>query len=223
MVAASILPVTFYKGQVYFLFGKENELEDSAKGFSDFGGGLEKGEQIMDTALREGAEELCGFLGDASQLKKLIKKNGGVFRIVHNDYNVHMFYLDYDPELPVKFTNNHKFLWNRMDKHVLNDSKLFEKQEIRWFSAGELKKKLRVFRGFYREIVKEFINKMSDIKQFVIDKQKRKSGTSDARRGASEARRGASEARRGASDARRGASEARRGGARKTRKTKGGA
>ena len=38
MTASSLLPVTIYKGKLYFLFGKENELEDSAKVFSDFGG-----------------------------------------------------------------------------------------------------------------------------------------------------------------------------------------
>ena len=37
MVAGSILPVSFNdKNQLCFLFGKENPMEDSAKGFSDF-------------------------------------------------------------------------------------------------------------------------------------------------------------------------------------------
>ena len=64
MVAASILPVALHKGKIYFLFGKENEMEDSAPGFSDFGGRVENSESIMETALREGSEELCGFLGE---------------------------------------------------------------------------------------------------------------------------------------------------------------
>ena len=70
MVAASILPVTIHKNKLYFLFGKENELEDSAKGWSDFGGRVEKNESIFKGALREGSEELTGFLGDPSELKK---------------------------------------------------------------------------------------------------------------------------------------------------------
>jgi hypothetical protein len=44
MTGSSLLPATIYKNKVYFLFGKENELEESAKGFSDFGGGQEKGD-----------------------------------------------------------------------------------------------------------------------------------------------------------------------------------
>ena len=38
MVAGSILPIALNeKGELCFLFGKENPMEDSAKGFSDFG------------------------------------------------------------------------------------------------------------------------------------------------------------------------------------------
>ena len=45
MVAASILPITIYQNKLLFLFGKENELEDSAKGWwSDFGGRVNKNE-----------------------------------------------------------------------------------------------------------------------------------------------------------------------------------
>ena len=36
MTGSSILPVTIHNGNLYFLFGKENEKEQSAKGFSDF-------------------------------------------------------------------------------------------------------------------------------------------------------------------------------------------
>ena len=46
MVAASLLPITIYKNKLYFLFGKENDMEDSAKGWSDFGGRVEKDENI---------------------------------------------------------------------------------------------------------------------------------------------------------------------------------
>ena len=68
MVAGSILPVTIYKNQLYFLFGKENPMENSSKGWSDFGGGLEHGETPYITALREGSEELTGFLGKSSDI-----------------------------------------------------------------------------------------------------------------------------------------------------------
>ena len=100
MVAGSLLPVTIHNGELYFLFGKENPLEDSAKGWSDFGGGVEKGETPYQTALREGGEELTGFLGDGKTLQKHIRKNGGVYKITHNTYHLHLFYLEYDENLP---------------------------------------------------------------------------------------------------------------------------
>jgi len=46
MVGSSILPVAIHNRNLYFLFGKENLLEYSAKGFSDFGGGNETGESL---------------------------------------------------------------------------------------------------------------------------------------------------------------------------------
>jgi len=168
-----MLPVTIYKNKIYFLFGKENQMEDSAKGFSDFGGGVESGESIMETALREGAEELSGFLGDASQFKSLIKRNGGLYKLSHNDYNIHLFYLEYDENLPKYYKNNHHFLWNKMDKKMLNDSKLFEKQEIDWFSVDDLKKRRHEFRPFYREMVDLFVKNIHHIKRFISTRKSR--------------------------------------------------
>jgi len=165
MVAASILPVAFHKGKLYFLFGKENEMEDSAKGFSDFGGGVESGESILQTALREGSEELSGFLGDSKAIQKLMKS--GVYKLSHGDYHIHIFLMKYDENLPYYFTNHHRFVWQRMDKHMLNGSKLFEKQEIRWFSIDDMRKQKKVFRKFYQEMIDDILHEMSEITAFI--------------------------------------------------------
>jgi 8-oxo-dGTP pyrophosphatase MutT (NUDIX family) len=167
MVAASILPVTIHKGELYFLFGKENPKENSAKGFSDFGGGVDPGETIYQTAMREGGEELTGFLGGEKDLTKLIKKNGGTFNIDHNDYHVHIFFMEYDENLPKYYNFNHRFLWERMDQTILNKSKLFEKIEIEWFSMKNMKSRRSEFRGFYQEIVDLFIEKRGEIMSFI--------------------------------------------------------
>jgi 8-oxo-dGTP pyrophosphatase MutT (NUDIX family) len=165
MVAASILPVAIHKGTLYFLFGKENQMEDSSKGFSDFGGGLEGDETIMETAIREGSEELSGFLGDSKAIKALLRR--GFYRLSHGDYHIHIFLMKYDENLPCYFTNHHKFVWDRMDKKILNDSKYFEKQEIRWFSPEDMKRERKLFRSFYREIVDNILSDISNIKSFV--------------------------------------------------------
>jgi predicted NUDIX family NTP pyrophosphohydrolase len=170
MVASSVLPVAFKGDKLYFLFGKENEMEDSAKGFSDFGGRVEGKETLMLTALREGSEELCGFLGGPDQLKSRIKQGGGFYKISYVNettaYHVHVFRMDYDENLPKYFTNNHRFLWKRMDKKMLNDSKLFEKQEIRWFSCEDVRRDRSLFRPFYRNIAETVLSHESNIRKF---------------------------------------------------------
>ena len=175
MVAGSILPIALNeKGELCFLFGKENPMEDSAKGFSDFGGGLEKGESPFQGALREGSEELTGFLGNKKELRKLIKKNGGTHHVLIGTYHVHMFHLPYDENLPKYYNRNHMFLWNKMDKHMLNDSKLFEKIEIQWFTLKDMKQRKGEFRDFYKTMVDHFINIEGDLKNFL---QKRNRST----------------------------------------------
>ena len=153
MVAGSILPVTMHNGKVYFLFGKENALADTP-GFSDFGGGLEKDEDPFETALREGGEELTGFLGDSKTLREHINNRGGFYKILNKTYHMHVIYLDYDKNLPKYFNQNHDFLWKRMDQKMLNDTKLFEKSEIDWFSIADIKRRRKEFRKGWKDIVR---------------------------------------------------------------------
>ena len=146
MPAASILPVALYKNKLYFLFGKENPMENSASGFSDFGGGMEAGESALDAALREGSEELTGFLGTRQDLKKRLKKNG-VYKIKYefedkNTYTIHIFPMSYDLEFVKYFNDNHAFLWGKMNKTLLNNSRLFEKIKVDWFCEDELQKRM---------------------------------------------------------------------------------
>lgn len=175
MVGSSILPVAIRNRKLYFLFGKENPLEESAKGFSDFGGGNEPGETLYETAIREGAEELTGFLGYGKSLQQLIHKNGKHFKINHkNQYHVHIFLMDYDENLPTYYNNNHMFLWKNMDKNTLQNSKLFEKIEIEWFTAKMMSKRRNEFRPFYREIVDHILKKESIIMSALKNNKTRK-------------------------------------------------
>jgi 8-oxo-dGTP pyrophosphatase MutT (NUDIX family) len=169
MVAGSILPITIHNNKLYFLFGKENSLEKSAKGWSDFGGGCEKGETPFIAAMREGSEELTGFLGDEKQIKILVKK-GGIYKMVHNDYHVHIFYIQYDENLPKYYNMNHKFIWDRMDHKMLSGTRIFEKIEIDWFSLEDMKNRKDEFRNFYRVIVSRFLKDAENIYNFAHKK-----------------------------------------------------
>ena len=180
MVAGSILPIAIHNNQLYFLFGKENELADTP-GFSDFGGGVDDGETPYSTALREGAEELTGFLGGKDEIESLIKKGGGTYNITHGTYHIHIFVMNYDENLPKYFNANHAFLWSKMNPHELEKTKLFEKAEIRWFSISDMKDKKSEFRNFYQEIVDLLVKETSKIKKFA-EKHSKKSAKMTRRR-----------------------------------------
>lgn len=174
MTGSSILPVAVYNNKLYFLFGKENPKEDSANGFSDFGGGIEEGEHPLDTAIREGSEELTGFLGNPSQIRSHVKKYK-FHRIVckHESdpekvYNMHIVYFPYDEKLPMYYNNNHYFLWDRMDKTLLNDTKLFEKIRIDWFCEDELWKRRREYRPFYKDMVKKLLHELPEVRKYAM-------------------------------------------------------
>ena len=59
-----------------------------------------------------------------------------------------------------------------MDKNILNDSKLFEKIEIQWFSVDDIIHKRSQFRNFYQEIVDLFIDKKIAIETFAEKKSR---------------------------------------------------
>ena len=74
---AGILPVTFENDKIYFLLSRETKdvkYRGSGK-WSDFGGSIEKGETLKQTAIREGYEESSGILGEEKRIKKLVEEN----------------------------------------------------------------------------------------------------------------------------------------------------
>ena len=169
-MGGSILPVTIHNGKVYLLFGKERE-QDENPGWSDFGGGTDKGETFIQTAVREGGEELTGFLGFDDELKKMLNKYG-TFNIDYKSegystYRCHIFPIEYDPMLPHYYNNNQRFLQKRLDKKVIRDTKIFEKTQIKWFSFDDIKKHHNEFRSFYKNIVHLILGHRSAIEEFV--------------------------------------------------------
>jgi hypothetical protein len=82
--------------------------------------------------------------------------------------------MEYDENLPKYYNKNHSFLWGRMDKKLLNDTKLFEKIEIDWFSIDDMKKRRSEFRNFYQEIVDLFLRDIENIRKFIDKKSNRK-------------------------------------------------
>ena len=79
---AGILPFARHEGFIYLFLGRENvEGGHSASGqWSDFGGGKENDETELETALREGEEELNGLFGNREILSNLVKQTDIVIK-----------------------------------------------------------------------------------------------------------------------------------------------
>jgi hypothetical protein len=170
-MGAGILPTTIHKNKLYFLFGKENKYEDTAPGFSDFGGGSDNDETYIQTAIREGGEELTGFLGSDSDLKKMLESHG-TYNIDNKSgknkiYRVHLFPMEYDEKLPFYYNNNQRFLQKRLDPQVIKKTKIFEKEEIRWISIEDIRSMKSQFRFFFPPIIDKIYNEKAEIKRFI--------------------------------------------------------
>lgn len=171
-MGAGILPTTIHKGKLYFLFGKENKYEDSAAGFSDFGGGTDNNEGFLETAIREGNEELTGFLGTDDEIRNLLKKHG-TYNIdykaeTHKVYRMHIFPFEYNEYLPFYYNNNQRFLQKRLDQNVIKKSKIFEKEEIKWVCVDDIMKMKPQFRSYFQNIIEIMDAQKNEIKQFIM-------------------------------------------------------
>jgi hypothetical protein len=178
------LPVAYNKKnkKVYLLFGKENEyLNKDSPGWSDFGGGEKPGESALDTALREGCEELNGFFGCEGDIKRLVKDNL-VTSLNHERYTTFLFQIDYDENLPVYFNNNYKFLKSHVNNLVRHSTNgLFEKSDIKWMTFDDLRKERGTFRSYYRNVVDVILENEDDITSKLLqNKKRRKRATSTA-------------------------------------------
>ena len=177
-MGGSILPITLHKGKIYFLFGKERDIDENP-GWSDFGGGTDKGETFINTAIREGQEELTGFLGTTNDIKKMLNKYG-TYNIDfksegYDTYRCHIFPMEYDELLPYYYNNNQQFLQQKLDSKIIRDSKIFEKTQIKWFSFDEIKKHRSKFRSFYKNVIDLILGNRLEIVKFVRIKLGKKS------------------------------------------------
>uniref|UniRef100_A0A6C0B207 Uncharacterized protein n=1 Tax=viral metagenome TaxID=1070528 RepID=A0A6C0B207_9ZZZZ len=169
-MGAGILPTCIYKNKLYFLFGKEHDYCDTP-GWSDFGGGTDDKETYLQTAIREGGEELTGFLGSDAELSKMLKKYG-TFHIEHKSdghsmYRMHIFPLEYDPALPHYYNNNQRFLQNHLDASIIKKTKIFEKAEIRWICIDNILAMKKKFRSYFQNIAQEIYEKRNEILKFI--------------------------------------------------------
>ena len=153
-MGAGILPITLYKGAIYLLLGQErNNL------WSDFGGSSNKNEKPYKTAIREGYEELNGFLGNIDDLEDRVNSNL-ILSISYDKYTTYIFNIDYDKNLPIYFSNLNSFIEaNANDKIMKDHNGLFEKKQIKWLQIKDYKKNNNILqlRSWYKPIIDSVI------------------------------------------------------------------
>jgi hypothetical protein len=176
-MGAGILPVSMHKNKLYFLFGKENKYADTP-GWSDFGGGTDASETRVETAVREGGEELTGFLGDDQTVRNMITKRACV--LIENRYGVggknvyymHVTPIEYDESLPRYYNNNQRFLQKRLPAKLIKTSKIFEKSEIRWVCIDEVIEMKSEFRNYFQNILPVIMGKRREIEALFASRRK---------------------------------------------------
>jgi hypothetical protein len=168
-MGAGILPTCIHENKLYFLFGKERSDSDTP-GWSDFGGGKENMETFMQTAAREGAEELVGFLGSEKEIFRILKKSALHIDTKHHSRIVYRMFIiktEYCDALPKYYKNNHLFLESRISE---TEHKLLEKSEIAWICIDDLPRLLPDFRSYFQDVVKILCEKREEIYKFVNKK-----------------------------------------------------
>ena len=161
-MGAGVLPVALYKGALFMLLGQErnNNL------WCDFGGSPNKGEKPFKTAIREGSEELNGFLGDENDFEITVTQNL-ILSITFDRYTSYIFKTNYDKKLPQYFTNVNNFAeFHLKDKIDTKHNGLFEKKQIQWFPLSKFKEDKS--RAMFREHYKPLLDSVLKNEQFII-------------------------------------------------------
>ena len=102
-MGGGLLPAAIYKNKLYFLLGREHQYSDTPLKFSDFGGGQDGNETTFQTAIREGTEEMTGFLGTEKEVKKLLKNPLVIHSANEHKYDTFLFPISSRMLLPLSF------------------------------------------------------------------------------------------------------------------------
>ena len=180
MGGGGVIPVALHNGDLYFLFGQENDvIKDASKNqdWGDFGGSAKPGESETDTCVREGAEELNGFFGNKRDFKALLLKNQ-VLKLTYDTRITHLMRVDYDERLPFYFNNNYRFIKETANLRAIAahpENGYFEKSHVRWFTLADLKRERGAFREYFRNFLDMIQYRAPEIRRLMHKRSKSKS------------------------------------------------
>ena len=178
MGGGGVIPVAIHNGDLYFLFGQENDvIHDSSKNqdWGDFGGGSKPGESEMDTCVREGAEELNGFFGNKHDFRTLLRKNL-LLKLTYDTRVTYLMRVDYDERLPLYFNNNYRFIKETSSLRSIAahpENGYFEKSHVRWFTLKDLKRDRNDFREYFRNFLDMIQYRAPEIRRLMEKRRKR--------------------------------------------------
>jgi hypothetical protein len=176
MGGGGVIPVAMHDGQLYFLFGQENDvIKDASKNqdWGDFGGSAKPGESEMDTCVREGAEELNGFYGNKRDFRALLLKNQ-VLKLTYDTRVTHLMRVDYDERLPLYFNNNYRFIKETSNLRAIAahpENGYFEKSHVRWFTLEDLKRERGAFREYFRNFLDMIAHRAPEIRRRLMQRR----------------------------------------------------
>ena len=156
-MGAGVLPISFHKGKIYFLFSREwiNSKEDGGL-WSDFGGSKDNNETFRETAIRECKEESNKILGSKQRIKNLVDNSIKSIRL--NGYKTYLVLIDFDINLPKKFRNDFLNIKKNSPELIKKNNGLYEKDMIKWMSYNDLKNNPNImFRKWYKKFIKELL------------------------------------------------------------------
>ena len=151
--ACGILPVAFKRGEIFFLAGRESDTRK----YCGFGGMIDKYENYIQCALREGYEETLGIIGDKIKLFELLVENSITSIYVNNCYLEYIIQIDFDEEIPEKFQN--KLQHAKKNRMLLSlGSCFFEKLDLKWFPLKNYKQYIDQFRECFVPVLEELVS-----------------------------------------------------------------
>ena len=171
MNGGGIIPFSYDRGDIYFLFGRESkDIKWSEKGlWSNFGGTINRTkESNIEGIVREFVEETSEIFGKREDVKKYISENFGKLLVIYSSvYKGAVIFLPvaYDSNLPRYFNWNYNF-----SKMMLNGKKelekvrqrgLLEKDSAMWYTVADLRKNMRKFRKCDYEVLEYIIEKFT--------------------------------------------------------------
>ena len=160
IVGSGVLPLAIHNNTPYILMGRERDNGESTGTWCGFGGGIERGEDVTDNAIREFMEESMALIMSREDISNILLNNADnrlltrYYLNVDKRYVEHVVLIPYDQYLPSLFDRLYKqfgrcaeILGKSCGDGQCNIigvdigktcSPMFEKDRINWFPLSEV-------------------------------------------------------------------------------------